>query len=145
MQMTPAGGGSSSSSNSSNQQQQQQHSSHSGDIRSVLPLVQQHGLASLCTSAFDSCTLAMLAVQTARSEQLLQTGCFLLQAVAVVRHWHLITTTTTTVSQLGEDDTVLQRSQRDRLVEAHGQKRENKARAAARDPIPEQSNMSQMV
>ena len=137
MQMTPpastATAGSSSSSQQQ-QQQQQQHSSNSGDIRSVLPLVQQHGLASLCTSAFDSCALAMLAVQTARSEQLLQTGCFLLQAVAVVRHWHL--TTTTTVGQLCDDDTVLQRSQRDRLVEAHGQKRENKARAAAPIPIP---------
>jgi hypothetical protein len=86
----------------------------------------------------------MLAVQTARSEQLLQTGCFLLQAVAVVRHWHLITTTTT-VGQLGEDDdTVLQRGQRDRLVEAHGQ-RQNKARAAARDHPKHTVCMSPMV
>jgi hypothetical protein len=132
MQMTP---GSSSSSNS-NQQQQQQHSNHSGDIRSVLPLVQQHGLASLCTSAFDSRALAMLAVQTARSEQLLQTGCFLLQAVAVVRHWHLITTTPT-VGQLGDDDdTVLQRSQRDRLVEARSEKRRQSARCRTGPPSP---------
>ncbi len=55
----------------------------------VLRNVARDGLASLCGSAFDSPTLTSLAVQAARSEKLLMTGCFLLQAVAIVHHWQL--------------------------------------------------------
>jgi len=67
------------------QQQQQQHYG----LLAVIPVIQREGLAALCRRAYDLPTLAALASEAARSEQLLATGCLLVQAVAVVRHWHL--------------------------------------------------------
>jgi hypothetical protein len=61
---------------------------HYYGLLSVIPVIQREGLAALCRRAYDLPTLAALASEAARSERL-ATGLLLVQAVAVVRHWHL--------------------------------------------------------
>jgi len=70
---------------------QQQHHHHY-DLVAVIPLIRKEGLVALCGRAYDFPALAALASEAAHSEQhlsLLATGCLLVQAVAVVRHWHM--------------------------------------------------------
>ena len=58
-------------------------------ILALIPVIRQEGLVAICRRAYDLPALAALALEAAGSEQILATSCLLVQAVALVRHWHL--------------------------------------------------------
>lgn len=60
-------------------------------MSALIPVIRQEGLVALCRRAYDLPTLAAFALEAFSSEQLLATGCLLVQSVAIVRHWHLLT------------------------------------------------------
>ena len=58
-------------------------------LLSLLPALQCEGLGTLCREEYQPAALTALAHEVAATEQNLSTGCFLVQAVALVRSWHL--------------------------------------------------------